>query len=96
MDKILHDPKDPKLWNYGIFLIMGNAGFCPSTVSLGYRTLAAPSGWSLSLDVGVEGHAGLLSQQVRFRVKGGNPLRSNTSCEMLKLFFLSVSLVIID
>ena len=32
MDKILHDPKDPKLWEYGIFLIMGNAGFCPSTV----------------------------------------------------------------
>ena len=27
MDKILHDLK-----NYGIFLIMGNAGFCPSTV----------------------------------------------------------------
>ena len=40
MDKILHDPKDPKLWelwyipykrtlnygNYGICLIMGNAG----------------------------------------------------------------------
>ena len=22
--------------NYGIFLIMGNAGFCPSTVSLGF------------------------------------------------------------
>ena len=52
MDKILHDPKDPKLWelwyipyygknatlrtlnygNYGVFLIMGHAGFCPSTV----------------------------------------------------------------
>ena len=32
MDKILHYLKDPKLWNYGIFLIMGNAGFCPSTV----------------------------------------------------------------
>ena len=34
MDKILHDLKDPKLWellgNYVIFLIMGNAGFCPS------------------------------------------------------------------
>ena len=27
MDKILHDPR-----NYGIFLIMGHAGFCPSTV----------------------------------------------------------------
>ena len=23
--------------NYGIFLIMGNAGFCPSTVGLGFR-----------------------------------------------------------
>ena len=35
MDKILHDPKDPKLWNYGIFLVilLGNAGFCPSTDS---------------------------------------------------------------
>ena len=32
MDKILRDPKDPKLWDYGIFLIMGNAGFCPSAV----------------------------------------------------------------
>ena len=34
MDKILHDLKDSKLWElcYGIFLIMGNAGFCPSTV----------------------------------------------------------------
>ena len=33
MVKILHDPKDPKLWElYGIFLIMGNAGFCPSAV----------------------------------------------------------------
>ena len=31
MDKILHDLKDSKLWD-GIFLIMGNAGFCPSTV----------------------------------------------------------------
>ena len=32
MNKILHDPKDPKYGNYGIFLIMGHAGFCPSTV----------------------------------------------------------------
>ena len=32
MDKILHDPKDLNYGNYGIFLIMGNAGFCPSTV----------------------------------------------------------------
>ena len=32
MDKILHDPKDPNYGNYGIFLIMGNAGFCPSAV----------------------------------------------------------------
>ena len=31
MDKILHDLKDG---NYGIFLIMGRAGFCPSTVSV--------------------------------------------------------------
>ena len=30
MDKILHDPKDPiNYGNYGIFLIMGHAGFCP-------------------------------------------------------------------
>ena len=41
MDKILHDPKDPKLLygNYGIFLIMSNAGFCPSTVSLKVRVV---------------------------------------------------------
>ena len=33
MDKILHDLKDSKLWElWYIFLIMGNAGFCPSTV----------------------------------------------------------------
>ena len=32
MDKILHDPKDPKLWELW-YLIMGNAGFCPSAVS---------------------------------------------------------------
>ena len=34
MDKILHDPKDPNYGNYGIFLITGNAGFCPSTVAV--------------------------------------------------------------
>ena len=33
MDKILHDLKDSKLWDI-IFLIVGNAGFCPSTVGL--------------------------------------------------------------
>ena len=33
MDKILHDPKDPILWElWYIPYIMGNAGFCPSTV----------------------------------------------------------------
>ena len=33
MDKILHYLKDPKLWElWCIFLIMGNAGFCPSAV----------------------------------------------------------------
>ena len=33
MDKILHDPiRTLNYGNYGIFLIMGNAGFCPSTV----------------------------------------------------------------
>ena len=38
MDKILHDPKDPKLWElWYIFLIMGNAGFCPSTVVRGVK-----------------------------------------------------------
>ena len=32
MDKILHDPKDPKLWElWYIPLFMGSAGFCPST-----------------------------------------------------------------
>ena len=25
--------------NYGIFLIMGNSGFCPSTVGLGFREI---------------------------------------------------------
>ena len=35
MDKILHDLKDPKLWELCIFLIMGNAGFCPSTIVKG-------------------------------------------------------------
>ena len=56
MDKILHDHKDPKLWesgNYGIFLIMGNAGFCPSTVSVACvfstKTLEDP-GLSLPTD----------------------------------------------
>ena len=33
MDKILHDPKDPKLWElWYIPYNMGNAGFCPSAV----------------------------------------------------------------
>ena len=31
MIQILHDLKDPKLWD-GIFLTMGNAGFVSSTV----------------------------------------------------------------
>ena len=34
MDKILHDPKDPKLWELWYIPLMGNAGFCPSAVSL--------------------------------------------------------------
>ena len=33
MDKILHYFKYPKLWGLWYILIMGNAGFCPSTVS---------------------------------------------------------------
>ena len=33
----IHDLKDPKLWNYGIFLIMGNAGFIPSTVGWPFK-----------------------------------------------------------
>ena len=37
MDKILHDPKDPKLWELWYIPLMGNAGFCPSTVEA--RTL---------------------------------------------------------
>ena len=32
MDKILHDPSTLNYGNYGIFPIMGNAGFRPSTV----------------------------------------------------------------
>ena len=34
MDKILHDLRTLNYGKYGIFLIMGNAGFCPSTVTL--------------------------------------------------------------
>ena len=35
MDKILHDPlRTLNYGNYGIFLIMGNAGFCPSAEAL--------------------------------------------------------------
>ena len=35
MDKILPDLKRTLNYgNYGIFLIMGNAGFCPSTVGV--------------------------------------------------------------
>ena len=41
MDKILHDPKDPKLWElWYIPEKMGNAGFCPSAVS---STVWSPS-----------------------------------------------------
>ena len=33
MDKILHDPiRTLNYGNYGIFLTMSHAGFCPSTV----------------------------------------------------------------
>ena len=39
MDKILHDLKDSKLWNYCIFLIIDNAGFCPSTVGQSFLRL---------------------------------------------------------
>ena len=39
MDKIRHDPKDPKLWElWYIPDIKGNAGFCPSTVVQDSRT----------------------------------------------------------
>ena len=34
MDKILHDLKDPKLWELWYIPYMGNAGFCPSAVLL--------------------------------------------------------------
>ena len=34
MDKILHDLKDPKLWELWYIPYYGHAGFCPSTVSL--------------------------------------------------------------
>ena len=30
----MHDLKDPKLWEYSIFFVMGNAGFISSTVGL--------------------------------------------------------------
>ena len=32
MIEVLHYLKDPQLWNCGIFLIMGTAGFISSTV----------------------------------------------------------------
>ena len=32
MDKILHDPKDPKLWELWYIPYNDNAGFCPSAV----------------------------------------------------------------
>ena len=31
MIQILHDLKDPQLWEFGILLIMGTAGFISST-----------------------------------------------------------------
>ena len=31
MDKILHDPKDPKLWELW-YIPYNGSGFCPSTV----------------------------------------------------------------
>ena len=34
MIEILHDLKALNYGNYGVFLIMGNAGFIPSTVGL--------------------------------------------------------------
>ena len=37
MDKILQTLRTLNYGNYGIFLITGNAGFCPSTVALGLR-----------------------------------------------------------
>ena len=45
MDKILHDPKDPKLWELWYILMKGNAGFCPSAVLLRYyRALSVTKG----------------------------------------------------
>ena len=45
MDKILLALRTLNYGNYGIFLIMGNAGFCPSTVCrlfLARESLRAP------------------------------------------------------
>ena len=46
MDKILHDLKDPKLWElWSIPKKMGNAGFCESTVLRIYGKEAASLLW---------------------------------------------------
>ena len=46
MDKILN------YGNYGIFLIMGNAGFCPSTVGFRVSGLGDSRGVGFEADLG--------------------------------------------
>ena len=65
MIEILHYLKDPKLWDYGIFLLIGTAGFRSSTVGgsglslvrapriiCGFRAFAIGLGDSWSLYLG--------------------------------------------
>ena len=57
MDKILHYLRTLNYGNYGIFLIMGHAGFCPSTVGLKIaeagRHVGFLRGWFVFFGIGV-------------------------------------------
>ena len=44
--------------NYGIFLIMGNAGFCPSTVSMIWVGALGLGFWFVALGFGFGGFRG--------------------------------------
>ena len=52
--------------NYGIFLIMGNAGFCPSAVFIDFRPQSRYYLYTWSPRVRVEGY-----QAFQLRLEGG-------------------------